>query len=54
MLASAHRTQLILSALILPSLQPVILTLLHRAYAAAKKARASDRRVWEEEEVVAW
>ncbi|GAA5906363.1 hypothetical protein JCM8208_003530 [Rhodotorula glutinis] len=47
-------TQLILSALILPSIQPVVLTLLHRAYAIAKKARASDQRVWEEEEVVAW
>ncbi|GAA6053559.1 hypothetical protein JCM3770_005194 [Rhodotorula araucariae] len=47
-------TQLILSALILPSVQPVVLTLLHRSYAIAKKALANDQRVWEEEEVVAW
>ncbi|BGP36142.1 hypothetical protein JCM10449v2_000040 [Rhodotorula kratochvilovae] len=47
-------TQLVLSALILPSIQPVVLTLLHRSYAIAKKALASDQRVWEEEEVVAW
>ncbi|GAA6000060.1 uncharacterized protein JCM10292_003604 [Rhodotorula paludigena] len=47
-------TQLIVSALVLPSLQPILLTLLHRNFALAKKKLNADQREWEEEEVVAW
>ncbi|GAA5877127.1 hypothetical protein JCM8547_008966 [Rhodosporidiobolus lusitaniae] len=47
-------TQLILSALVLPSLQPVLLTLLHRSYADAAKRLRDDLREFEDEEGRAW
>ncbi|GAA6008141.1 hypothetical protein JCM10207_007043 [Rhodosporidiobolus poonsookiae] len=46
--------QLIFSALVLPSLQPVLLTLLHRSYASAAKRQRIDQREWEDEEGRAW
>ncbi|GAA5918148.1 hypothetical protein JCM6882_007290 [Rhodosporidiobolus microsporus] len=47
-------SQLILSALVLPSIQPVLLTLLHRSYADAAKRLKKDQQEWEEEEGRSW
>ncbi|GAA5974377.1 hypothetical protein JCM11641_005245 [Rhodosporidiobolus odoratus] len=47
-------TKLIFSALILPSIQPVLLTLLHRSFATAAKKLRKDQREWEEEEGRSW
>jgi hypothetical protein len=49
-----RRTQIVISALAQPSLQPVLLTLLHRTFTIAEKARNKDRQAWEDEEVVRW
>ncbi|BGP04239.1 hypothetical protein JCM10049v2_000037 [Rhodotorula toruloides] len=47
-------TQIILSALIQPSLHPILLTLLHRTFLTDQKRRSKDQERWEEEEVVTW
>ncbi|GAA6033689.1 hypothetical protein JCM8097_004383 [Rhodosporidiobolus ruineniae] len=47
-------TQLIFSALVLPSIQPVLLTLLHRSYADEERRLKTDQREWEDEEGRAW
>ncbi|GAA5981102.1 hypothetical protein JCM10908_003987 [Rhodotorula pacifica] len=51
---SEKPTQIVISALAQPSIQPVLLTLLHRTFTIAEKARNKDRQAWEEEEVVRW
>ncbi|TKA56504.1 hypothetical protein B0A53_02075 [Rhodotorula sp. CCFEE 5036] len=51
---SEKPTQIVISALAQPSLQPVLLTLLHRTFTIAEKARNKDRQAWEDEEVVRW
>ncbi|BGP12154.1 hypothetical protein JCM10213_004719 [Rhodosporidiobolus nylandii] len=47
-------TQLILSALVLPSIQPVLFTLIHQQYAMASKKLRDDLRDFEDEEGRAW
>ncbi|POY70567.1 hypothetical protein BMF94_6482 [Rhodotorula taiwanensis] len=47
-------TQIIISALAQPSIQPILLTLLHRTFTNAEKERSKDQQAWEDEEVVRW
>ncbi|GAA5827991.1 hypothetical protein JCM11251_005680 [Rhodosporidiobolus azoricus] len=47
-------SQLICSALVLPSIQPVLLTLLYRSYADDAKRLKKDQQEWEEEEGRSW
>ncbi|BGP52589.1 hypothetical protein JCM8202v2_000144 [Rhodotorula sphaerocarpa] len=47
-------TQVVISALVQSSLQPVLLTLLHRTFTIYQQERNKDLQAWEQEEVVRW